>query len=142
MHEAAVLDLYAGSGSLGLEALSRGAVSAVFVESRRAAVEVLRENIEAVGLGGEVITATVDGFLATGVGTFDIAFVDPPYEVPLPSVEAVLGRLVRWLADDATVVVHRRSGSGQVADLPGLVLLDRRKYGDAEITRLTKEARA
>lgn len=149
VEDAAVLDLYAGSGSLGLEALSRGARSAVFVEWRREAVRVLRLNIVAVGLGGEVVPAKVEDFLVQrdaalghGAGAFDLAFVDPPYEVPLPSVEAVLGRLVRWLADDSIVVVHRRSGSGEISGVPGLVLSDRRRYGDAEITRLTKEAKA
>ena len=72
----------------------------------------------------------------------DLVFVDPPYDLALPSVEAVLGQLVQWLADDATVVVHRRSGSGAIPGIPGLVLSDRRKYGDAEITRFTKEAMA
>ncbi len=138
VEDAAVLDLYAGSGSLGLEALSRGARSVVFVESRRDAVRVLRANVATVGLGGNAVSAKVEDFLGQGTGTFDLAFVDPPYEVPLPSVEVVLGRLVRWLADDATVVVHRRSGSGEIPGIPGLALFDRRRYGDAAITRFTK----
>ena len=138
--DSAVVDLYAGSGSLGLEALSRGAASVVFVEARRAAARVLAENVEAVGLGGEIVIGTVEDWLAGHGGHFDLAFVDPPYDVPLPSVEAVLGRLVRRLSDGATVVVHRRSGSGEVAGPPGLSVVDRRRYGDAEITRLTKEA--
>ena len=138
----AVLDLYAGSGSLGLEALSRGAASAVFVEWRRDAARVLRENIDSVGLGGDVVAEKVEDYLSRGSGRFDLAFVDPPYELPLPSVEMVLGRLARWLSDGATVVVHRRSGSGEVAGPPGLSVVDVRRYGDAEITRLTKEALA
>jgi len=142
VEDAAVLDLYAGTGSLGLEALSRGARSAMFVEWRREAVRALMTNIAAVGLGGEAISAKVEGFLGREAGTFDLAFVDPPYEMPLPSVEAVLGQLVRLLADNATVVVHRRSGSGEISEVPGLALSDRRRYGDAEITRLTKEAKA
>lgn len=142
VHDAAVLDLYAGSGSLGLEALSRGAASAIFVESRREAIEVLRANIAAVGLGGDSVATTVEKFLDGDPAEFDLAFVDPPYELALPSVEAILGRLVPWLADDAAVVVHRRRGSGDVSGGLGLVLSDRRRYGDAEITRLTKEAKA
>ena len=138
VEDAAVIDLYAGTGSLGLEALSRGARSAVFVEWRCEAVRVLLVNIAAVGLGGRAVSAKVEDFLGGEAGTFDLAFVDPPYEVPLPSVEAVLGRLVRWLADEATVVVHRRSGSGEISGIPGLALSDRRRYGDAEITRFTK----
>ena len=139
---AAVLDLYAGSGSLGLEALSRGARRAVFVEWRRAARRIIEHNIVTVDLGGEVVAAKVEDFLGHGAGSYDLAFVDPPYDLALPSVEAVLGQLVQWLADDATVVVHRRSGSGAIPGIPGLVLSDRRKYGDAEITRFKKEAKA
>ena len=138
VEDAAVLDLYAGSGSLGFEALSRGAQSVVFVESRRDAVQVIRANIATVGLGGEAVSATVEDYLARGADTFDLAFVDPPYEVPLPSVEAVLGLLVPRLTDEATVVLHRRSGSGVVPGIPGLTVSDQRKYGDAAITRLTK----
>ena len=140
--DAAVLDLYAGSGSLGLEALSRGAQRAVFVEWRRAARRIIEHNIATLDLGGEVVAAKVEDFLGHGTGSYDLAFVDPPYDLALPSVEAVLGQLVQWLADDATVVVHRRSGSGAISGIPGLVLSDRRKYGDAEITRFMKEAKA
>jgi 16S rRNA (guanine966-N2)-methyltransferase len=140
IRDAAVLDLYAGSGSLGLEALSRGAASVVFVESWRSAARVLRENIASVALGGSVHAAPVEDWLKGDRGTYDIAFVDPPYELPLPSVEEVLGHLVPRLSDGATVVVHRRSGSGEVAGPSGLSVVDRRRYGDAEITRLTKEA--
>jgi 16S rRNA (guanine966-N2)-methyltransferase len=139
---AAVLDLYAGSGSLGLEALSRGAATAVFVEWRRDAARALRRNIDAVGLGGELVGDKVEDFLKRGEGAYDLAFVDPPYELPLPSVEMVLVRLARWLSDDALVVVHRRHGSGEIAGPPGLIVVDRRRYGDAEITRLMKEALA
>ena len=140
--DAAVLDLYAGSGSLGLEALSRGAQRAVFVEWRRAARRIIEHNIAKVDLGGEVVAAKVEDFLRHGDGSYDLAFVDPPYDLALPSVEAVLGQLVQWLADDATVVVPRRSGRGALPGIPGLALSDRRKYGDAEITRFKKEAKA
>jgi 16S rRNA (guanine966-N2)-methyltransferase len=137
---ARVLDLYAGSGSLGLEALSRGADGAVFVEWRREAARILRGNLDTVGLGGTVVVEKVEDFLSRGRGAFDLVFVDPPYEVPLPSVQMVLEQLVRWLSDGATVVVHRRAGSGEVAGSEGLTVVDCRRYGDAEITRLTKEA--
>jgi 16S rRNA (guanine966-N2)-methyltransferase len=142
VHDAAVLDLYAGSGSLGLEALSRGADTAVFVEWRRAATQVLRSNIELVALGGEVVPAKVEEYLSHGVGAFDLVFVDPPYDLPLPSVMAVLDQLVRWLSEDATVIVHRRAGSGEVSGIDGLAVVDQRRYGDAEITRLVREAQA
>lgn len=138
---AAVLDLYAGSGSLGLEALSRGAESAVFVEKHRMAAAVIRQNLDLVGLGGEVVVGDVERHLSRPGSTADLAFVDPPYDLPLPSVARVLGSLVPRLREGATVVVHRRYGSGEVEAPDGLIVVDRRRYGDAEITRLRKSQR-
>lgn len=135
---AVVLDLYAGSGSLGLEALSRGAGRAVFVERHRKALAALRRNVGSVGLGGEVVASDVSGFLASTGDRFDLVFVDPPYALSLPSVEQVLVLVVPRLSDGGQVVVHRRRASG-VPDVPGLVLVDRRRYGDTEITRFEKE---
>lgn len=136
---ARVLDLYAGSGSLGLEALSRGAASVVFVENDRAALAVLRSNVEEVGLGGEVVGRAVEDYLMGPGSPVDLAFVDPPYRLPLPSVEHVLGLLAGRLVEGAVVVLHRRAGSGEVAPPPGLTVTGRRRYGDAEIIRLAKE---
>ena len=135
---ARVLDLYAGSGSLGLEALSRGAASVVFVERGRAALAVLRVNVAAVGLGGEVVRAEVDAYLSGAAGPYDLVFVDPPYALPLASVESTLARLPGLLAVGGNVVLHRRAGEG-LGRLPGLMVIDRRRYGDTEITRLVKE---
>ncbi len=140
--DAGVLDLYAGSGSLGLEALSRGAHDAVFVESERGAAAVLERNIATVGLGGRVVVQRVEDYLERPGDAFDLSFVDPPYDLPLPSVEAVLEQLAPRLSSGATVVVHRRKGSGEIAGLTGLTVADRRRYGDAEVTRLIKEALA
>jgi 16S rRNA (guanine966-N2)-methyltransferase len=130
--DAAVLDLYAGTGSLGLEALSRGADRCVFVESDRRMAEVLAENLEAVGLGGEVVVAPVERYLA-GVGRLhaDLAFVDPPYGLELPSVSEVLAALGRHLAPGATVIVHRRVGEPPPeAPWP---LVDERTYGSVRL---------
>jgi 16S rRNA (guanine966-N2)-methyltransferase len=135
---ARVADLYAGSGSLGLEALSRGAAAVVFVERSRGALAALRANLGAVGLGGEVVAGEVSDYLARAVGPFDLAFVDPPYALPLASVKQVLDALARRLAEGGTVVLHRRAGEG-LTPPAGLVVTDRRRYGDSEITRLVKE---
>jgi 16S rRNA (guanine966-N2)-methyltransferase len=141
VHGTRVLDLYAGSGSLGLEALSRGADSATFVEWRRDVARVLRENIEMIGLGGVVIAEKVEDHLKKPGIPVDLAFVDPPYDLALPSVEQVLGLLTRRLADGAIVVLHRRVGTGEPALPPGVEATGRRRYGDAEVTMLTKEDR-
>jgi 16S rRNA (guanine966-N2)-methyltransferase len=136
--DARVLDLYAGSGSLGLEALSRGAASATFVESGRAVLGTLRENIDLVALGGTVVESDVEAFVAGTAGRFDLVFVDPPYALAPSSVERLLGLLEERLADGATVVLHRRHGSEGITAPPGLEVTGLRRYGSAEITRLEK----
>ncbi len=136
VRHARVLDLYAGSGSLGLEALSRGAESAVFVEWDEAALAALEANIDAVGLGGQVVRSDVMAYLDAASereGDYDLVFVDPPYDAPLASVEAVLAGLVGMLGDGARVVLHRRAGGPAAAFPAGLRLVDRRRYGDAEL---------
>lgn len=133
--DADVLDLYAGTGSIGLEALSRGARRCVFVERNRSALEALRANVAAVALGGEIVADDVERYLAGPAGPFDLVFVDPPYALPLASLAGVLERLLRHLADGAVVVVHRRSGGDPPPVAPGMRLVDRRRFGDSELFR-------
>lgn len=128
--DADVLDLYAGSGSLGLEALSRGAASCVFVERDRRALDSLARNVDAVGLGGEIVAADVPHFLTTAGRHADLVFVDPPYGLALASVESVVEALEGTLSEEATVVVHRRRGDELSVDIGTLSLVDRRRYGD------------
>ena len=126
---ARVLDLYAGSGALGLEALSRGAAGVVLVERDPAAVRALHANVAAVGLPGAEVAATdVAAFLRTHPGPCDLALLDPPYD---DHVDAVLTALVPRLAADAVVVVERRSRGPQPAWPPGLEALRSRRYGEA-----------
>lgn len=131
-----VLDLYAGSGSLGLEALSRGAASCVFVEREPASAAVLRRNIGAVGLGGTVVVQDVDRFLQTGDATYDVVFVDPPYAAR--DIEVVLDHVARRMASGGVAVVHRRAGE-PTSETEFLSLITDRRYGDVHIRVLRKE---
>ena len=137
--DARVLDLYAGSGSLGLEALSRGARSAVFVEMDRQALIVLRKNVATIGLGGEVVAADVDRYLDRCVLQFDLAFVDPPYALSLASVQEVLCKLEPLLDGNASVVVHRRAGEKPPEGSGSLHLERERTYGDNRLWTYLKE---
>jgi 16S rRNA (guanine966-N2)-methyltransferase len=137
--ESDVLDLYAGSGSMGLEALSRGAASATFVEQDRHALNALRTNIEMVNLGGRVVAGDVDRFLDRGSGRFDLVFVDPPYAVALPSLVETITKVSPLLAQSGLVVVHRRRGDDPPAVIAELVRSDQRRYGGAELWRYEKE---
>jgi 16S rRNA (guanine966-N2)-methyltransferase len=132
---ARVLDLYAGSGALGLEALSRGAADAVFVESGGGVLPVLRDNIAAVGLPGAVV---LPGSVPTVVGgrpptTFDLVFADPPYSTSIEEVLGVLRSLLDrgWLAADAVVVVERSSREEPFEWPTPLHGLRDRRYGEA-----------
>jgi 16S rRNA (guanine966-N2)-methyltransferase len=132
---ARVLDLYAGSGALGLEALSRGAAEAVFVESGAGVLPVLRGNIAAVGLPGAVV---LPGSVPTVVGgattaAFDLVFADPPYAAPVEEVLGVLLSLIGggWLAPDAVVVVERSSREQPWEWPTPLVGVRDRRYGEA-----------
>lgn len=137
---ATVLDLYAGSGSLGLESLSRGAATATFVEKNQGALRALRHNIATVGLGGTVFGGTVESFLQKYDEHPDLVFVDPPYDLALASVSDVLAQLVGPLGKGGTVIVHRRRGTGSPA-AAGLATIDEKTYGDTELFRLMKEDR-
>jgi len=109
---AAVLDLCAGSGALGLEALSRGAAHALLVESDRRAADVLRRNVAAVGLAGAVVRVAPAGAVLAGPAerAYDVVLVDPPYDLPDAEVAGWLtaAEAHGWLAADAVVVVERR----------------------------------
>jgi 16S rRNA (guanine966-N2)-methyltransferase len=133
-----VLDLYAGSGAVGLEALSRGAEHVLLVENGARAARVIRQNIDAIGLpGAAVITDRVERVLARGLppdaARYDVVFADPPYVLAEEDVSRMLALLAAgaWLAPGALVIVERATRSGPVR-WPGGFVPDRaRKYGEA-----------
>jgi 16S rRNA (guanine966-N2)-methyltransferase len=135
---AVVLDLYAGSGALGLEALSRGAARVTFVESDRRALAALRHNIEVVALAGaEVVAGDVERSLATPLpgAPFDLVLLDPPYAVSAERLGKVLARLVPQLASGATVVIERAARDGAPPWPPDLLEPTSRRYGDTAVHR-------
>jgi 16S rRNA (guanine966-N2)-methyltransferase len=131
---ASFLDLYAGSGAVGLEAASRGATAVVLVEQDPAALRAMRANIEALAIAGvEVRGERVERVLAQQAATaYDVVFVDPPYSDP---VDGVLERLVAgdWLAPDAVVAVERASRGAPLSWPSGLEALRSRRYGEATL---------
>jgi 16S rRNA (guanine966-N2)-methyltransferase len=137
---AQVLDLYAGSGSFGLEALSRGAAKAVFVESGDRALQALRGNLATVGLGGTVVSTTVRVFLQGSSGRFDIAFVDPPWDLGSAELSGDLAALDPLLQPGAEVVLSRRHGDEAPEPPPGWRVATDRRYGDTRIMRYEKES--
>jgi 16S rRNA (guanine966-N2)-methyltransferase len=130
-----VLDLYAGSGAVGLEALSRGADSVLLVESDARAAAVIKANIAAVGLpGARVVTSKAERALARRpvAAAYDLVFADPPYAVTSAAITKVLALLADgWLAEDALVVVERATRSGEFEWPPGYMPGKSRGYGEA-----------
>jgi len=136
--DATVGDLYAGSGSFGLEALSRGASSAVFVENGHKAIQALRHNVGTVGLGGTVIESSVQDYLNRANHQFHLVFIDPPWDQPTSRLEEDLAKLDRFLLPNAEVVISRRH-TDAVPEPPETwrVATDKR-YGDTRIVRYEK----
>lgn len=134
---ARVLDLFAGCGALGLEAASRGAVSAILVDSSRSAAHAARRNVSALGLPGvDVVQAPVERYLGTAVpAPVDLVLADPPYELPEPELARVLDLLATagWLAPGAAVVVERSARSPEPGWPKGLVRTASRRYGDTMV---------
>jgi 16S rRNA (guanine966-N2)-methyltransferase len=136
---ARVLDLYAGSGAVGLEALSRGAAQVLLVESGARAARVIRQNIDVLGLpGATVIADRVERMLARGPGQaqggrYDVVFADPPYAMADEEVTRMLALLAdgEWLAPGALVIVERATRSGPVRWPDGFGPDRARKYGEA-----------
>jgi 16S rRNA (guanine966-N2)-methyltransferase len=131
------LDLYAGSGAVGLEARSRGAGVVTLVEQDRRAVAVIRENAATLGFASlEVVTSTVVRALARPPrAPYDVAFLDPPYASTGADVLAALTELRRneWLSVDALVIVERSTRTPDFDWPPGLVGERSRKYGETTL---------
>lgn len=135
---ARALDLYAGSGALGLEAVSRGAASADLVEKAPRAASVVERNARSVaravpGATVRVHRAAVDAYLRGSSATFDLVFVDPPYDLTDAELAVTLELLADRLAPDAVVVVERATRSGEPALPPSLTYDRSKKYGDTTL---------
>ena len=125
-----VLDLYAGSGALGIEALSRGAASATFVERDQRAVAAIRRNLEAVDADAEVRKQDALRFLTSARGTFDLVFVDPPYDSAVRLGGSLSARLPAVLTREARIVTE--SDKRKPLELSQPLELER-VYGDTRI---------
>lgn len=136
-----VLDLFAGTGAMGLEALSRGAGSVVFVETGAEARGLIRDHIEAFGAGGiaKLLRRDATALGPSGtMGAFDLVFLDPPYGQGLGEKALVSARDGGWIAADAVIVLEE-SRDVEVELPPSFVLDDRREYGAAAVYILSLE---
>jgi len=137
--DARVLDLYAGSGALGIESLSRGAESVTFVEQGRGALDTLGTNLASLGFEGRVIAGDVAGYLTAADEQFDLAFVDPPYRLSLALVTEVMEGVAALLANGGLMVVHRRAGEDPPDAPTATSRIDDRRYGTTQLWIYQKE---
>ncbi len=132
-----VLDLFAGSGALGLEALSRGAASVLLVDSDRRAAEVIARNIGALGLPGAAVRrGPVTAVLAAGTpDPVDLVLADPPYDLAADAVQDVLAALSRhgWVRPGSVVVVERPASAPELAWPGDWLVWPSRRYGDSRL---------
>jgi 16S rRNA (guanine966-N2)-methyltransferase len=135
--DATVLDLYAGSGALGLEALSRGAASAVFVESDGRAASVIEDNVRRLGAAGATVRNVPVVTLLTGrpARPVDLVFADPPYDLPADNVTAVLAALVTagWVGEGTVAIVERAAAGPELAWPAPWSAWQTRRYGDTRL---------
>lgn len=129
---AAILDLFAGSGALGLEALSRGAASAVFVDQSRQAIQAVKANANALGLWDRASISAKDAsqYTRSTAESFDLIFVDPPYAFSEEGLLSLLEGLAGKLRSGGMIVVERDARSPQPGLPEGLILEDHREWGD------------
>jgi 16S rRNA (guanine966-N2)-methyltransferase len=128
--DAEVLDLFAGSGAMGLEALSRGAARATFVEKDRAAARTIDENLGRLGLDARVLQMDVVRALQQERGRYDVVLCDPPYDFDASRLAPLLGKL---LTDDG-LLVWETSSRNDPPEVPGLEQRTTRTYGSARLT--------
>lgn len=136
---ARVLDAFAGSGSLGIEAMSRGAAEVVFVEKDRIAAKIIQKNLDLLGIdNSKVIKTTVFNWIETATPKgFDIIFADPPYnDVQFSTVERLLG-----LLKPSALMVLSHPGKGEVPSRTGVVVVDNRSYGNLNLTLYRRDAK-
>ena len=132
--DADVLDLFAGSGALGLEALSRGAASATFVESDRDACRTINANLDKLGFRGTVLQQDALRAVASERRTYDLVLCDPPYGY---DHTRLAGHLARLISDDG-LLVYESAGREDPPDVPGLGQRTTRRYGSARLTLFDK----
>jgi len=135
-----VLDLFAGSGQLGLEALSRGAKSVVFIDSMPAAVKLIWENIKRCGFSDSAAVYNRDAIkYLTGEGAFDLIFIDPPYDTPLAG--KALKQIIEFdkLNTNGIIICETRADSAAPAVSPPYFMQKEYRYGRVKITRYVRE---
>lgn len=129
-----ILDLFAGSGQLGIEALSRGAQSAVFVDNSKKSIEVIKQNLEATGFTKQSVVINTDsiGFLKSRAEKYDIAFLDPPYSKGI--LQAALEHIDRVMSDSGIIICEAPCGEELPESVGRFKIYRKYKYSKVSLT--------
>jgi 16S rRNA (guanine(966)-N(2))-methyltransferase RsmD len=133
-----VLDLYAGSGSLGIEAISRGAKFVTFVEKSKECIDVLNKNLKELEINFIITNTAVETFIKSSINTYDIVFYDPPFEMGSDKVENEINNLVEIIRVGSFVVVHRHKASSEIEFSKNYEIHRDKNYGQSKIIILRK----
>ncbi|MEY3407546.1 MAG: rRNA ((966)-N(2))-methyltransferase RsmD, partial [Actinomycetota bacterium] len=135
--EVRVLDLFAGTGAIGLEALSRGAHSATAVESHPDAIKVINANKSVTNLPLEIVRADVQKWVTQPVGAkFDLVFLDPPYDFPSGELQAIVDHVIQHCVAEGAIVLVERSSRSKAITAPPEWESSERKFGDTTVQKL------
>lgn len=139
VQDAEVLDLFAGTGSLGIEALSRGAIKAYFVDSRLESIKLIKKNLELTGLQDKAsvikadVNKAVDRFIKSGI-KFKLIFLDPPYRISVSFLDAILLMLATHMLNSDGLLILEHSAKSEPRTVEGLEVESTRIYGDTAVT--------
>ena len=137
---AKILDLFAGSGQMGIECLSRGALKGVFVDSNKDAVNVVIKNIKACGLfdKARVVNMNAQDYLGSCKDEFDIIFLDPPYNMGI--LDEILEKVYQITAPGGIIIAESELGWKPAKEIAGLEMVKQYKYGKVFVTKFQKES--
>ena len=133
-----VLDLFAGSGSLGIEALSRGASFVTFVDTSTDCKKIIDKNLSDIDQNYTVLVLTVSEYITQSEKKFDIIFYDPPYSLIVNEINSDLNTIHNLMSENSKLIIHRHKSSEQFVYPEGLELYKEKKYGQSNITILKK----
>ena len=137
-NDSLVLDLFAGSGSLGIEALSRGASFVTFVDTSTDCKKIIDKNLLDIDQNYTVLVLTVSDYITQSEKKFDIIFYDPPYSLIVNEINSDLNTIQNLMLENSKLIIHRHKSSEQFVYPEGLELYKEKKYGQSNITILKK----
>ena len=137
-NDSLVLDLFAGSGSLGIEALSRGASFVTFVDTSTDCKKIIDKNLSNIDQNYTVLVLSVSDYITQSEKKFDIIFYDPPYSLIVNEINSDLNTIHNLMSENSKLIIHRHKSSEQFVYPEGLELYKEKKYGQSNIIILKK----